>query len=212
VLESRSFLAALALHFACFLALFVGWFAIAGQSGSPVPDNWPMLERMLDILGVSAWVALLLLAVAPLAAWAAVKGSRWQLVYPALLLLNAAVTVALCTVLATRDPAPAQPAFVATPHHPCWRFGQVIPAADAVGRPIRPGDLVLIRPVRGSDNPLPDTPEQAAQRKAWQGRIVMVEGTMQGDSLRFRPVGADAGRAAPQFCLWPDNVEHVRMH
>jgi hypothetical protein len=101
------FMAALALHFACFLALFVAWGAIAGQSGSPVPDNWPLLERMLDIIGASALDTLFLLAVAPLAAWAALRGSRWQLVYPALLLLNAAVTVALCTVLATRDPLPA---------------------------------------------------------------------------------------------------------
>jgi hypothetical protein len=90
------FQAALALHFACFLALFVAWGAIAGQSGSPVPDNWPVLERMLDIIGDSALATLLLLVLAPLAGWAAARGRRWAAVYPVLLLLDCVATVVLC--------------------------------------------------------------------------------------------------------------------
>jgi hypothetical protein len=105
-----------------------------------------------------------------------------------------------------------QPAFVAAPHHRCWRFGQEIPAVDAVNKPIEPGDLVVIRSTPGSDGPLPDTLVQAAQRKAWDGRVVVVAGTMQGGALRFHPTGADVAREAPQFCLWPDNVVHVRTH
>lgn len=237
------FQAALALHFACFLALFVAWFAIAGQSGSPVPDNWPVLSRMLDFIGVSALATVVLLAVAPLAAWAAFRGSRWHAVYPALLLLNGAVTVALCAVLATQDPIPAflippddkaaqaqprqaylhvpnqapvpvssEPSFAEAPHHPCLRVGQSTPTVDAVGRTIRPGDLVVIRPPAGSDGPLPDRPGQAAQRKSWAGHVVMVDGTVQGGALRFRPTGEDVGREAPGFCLWPENVEHLRLH
>lgn len=227
------FLAALALHFAMFLGLFVAWGAIAGQSGSPVPDNWPVLARMLDVIEVSMQATLFLVLLAPLAGWAAARRSRWYAVYPVLLFLDCVVTVGLCEIAPMREaPLPVfrvmqeyslthtprgsvsavPPHFVAPPHDRCWRFGQVIPAADAVGRPIRFGDLVRIRPATGSDGPLPDTPEQTAQRKAWVGHIVEVEGTMQGGALRYHPIGADAGREAPEFCLWPDNVEHVRMH
>ncbi len=44
---------------------------------------------------------------------------------------------------------------------------------------------------------------------AW---VVIAAGTIQGDALRFGPTGADAARDTPQFCLWPDNVEHLRAH
>ena len=97
------FLAALALHFAMFLGLFVAWGAIAGQSGSPVPDNWPILARMLDVIEVSMQASLLLVVLAPLAAWAAVRGSRWYVAYPVLLFLDCIVTVGLCEIAPMRE-------------------------------------------------------------------------------------------------------------
>ena len=45
-----------ALHLAWIPALLVAWFAIAGEYGNPVPDNWPVLERITDIIGASLQV------------------------------------------------------------------------------------------------------------------------------------------------------------
>jgi hypothetical protein len=200
----------IALHLAWFPALFIalGW--IAGQSGSPVPDNWPALERTIGILVMSAKVSWCLFLLTPVAWYAASKDSRWSLCYPILLFLVCGSTVALC-LRELSQPIP-QPAFVAPPHHRCWRFGREIPPVDAVGKPIRPGDLLVIRSAPGSDGPLADTPEQAAERKAWDGVIVMVDGTIQGGALRFHRIGVAPAWERPQFCLWPDNVRHVRTH
>jgi hypothetical protein len=213
---------AIALQLAWFPALFIAWAAIAGEAGSPMPDNWPTLERILDILEVSALASFALLVLAPVAHSGASRGARWAAAYPVLIVLNCGGTVLLALVeLALAPPPPPALSFAvppppvqsfAAPHEPCWRFGQIIPPVDALGKPIRPGDLLVIRPASGSDNPLPDTPGQAAQRKAWQGRVVIAAGTIQGGALRFDPTGADAARDVPQFCLWPDNVEHLRAH
>jgi hypothetical protein len=207
---STVFLWTIVLHFACFVALFVAWFAIAGQSGSPVPDNWPVLARILDILGTAGLATTLALAATPVAAYAAFRNSSWTVAYPVLLLLHCAGTVALCLMEFTH--MPARPAFVASPRQPCWRFGRDLPAVDAVGTPVQSGDLVVIRSAPDAHGPLPDTPEQAAQREAWNGHIVLVDGTLQGGALRFRPTGADLARKAPRFCLWPDNVVRLRLH
>jgi hypothetical protein len=83
---------------------------------------------------------------------------------------------------------------------------------DAAGKTIRPDDLVVIRSAPGSDAPLADTPEQAAERKAWDGVTVMVDGTIEGGALRFHRIGVAPAWERPQFCLWPDNVRHVRTH
>lgn len=207
---SSRFTWTIALHLAWFPALFVAWAAIAGQSGSPVPDNWPVLERILDILGVSARVSMFLFVLVPVAWYAALKGSRWNAAYPILLLLDCGGTVVLS--LNELAHAPPRPVFVVSSYDRCCHFGRNIPTLDAVGKPIRDGDLLVIRSTPGSDTPLPDTPEQAAQRKAWNGQIVVAAGTMPGGALRFQPTGADVGHAAPGFCLWPDNVVHMRMH
>jgi hypothetical protein len=198
-----------ALHLAWFLALFIAWGWMAGQSGSPVPDNWPLLERALDILVMSARLSLLLLVLAPLAWYAASKDSRWALGYPILLFLVCGSTVVLC-VLELSQPIP-RPAFAAPPRHPCWRAGPEIPPVDAVGKPIQPDDLVVIRSAPGSDAPLADTPEQAAERKAWDGVTVMVDGTIEGGALRFHRIGVAPAWERPQFCLWPDKVRHVSL-
>jgi hypothetical protein len=63
---------------------------------------------------------------------------------------------------------------------------------DAVSRTIRPGDLVVAWQATGADGPLPDTPEQAAQRKAW--------------------VGHRQNRGTSTIRHGPENVEHVHMH
>lgn len=203
---------AITLQLAWFPALFIIWGIVAGQAGSPRPDNWPTLERILDILGVSALASFVFLVLAPTAHAGASRGARWAEAYPVLIVLNCVGTILLGLVeLALAPPAPPARSFAA-PHEPCWRFGKIIPPVDALGKPIRPGDLVVIRPASGSDNPLPDTPGQAAQRKAWEGRVVAAAGTIQGGALRFGPTGADAARETPQFCLWPDNVEHLRPH
>lgn len=188
------------------------WGIIAGQAGSPRPDNWPTLERILDILGVSALASFVFLVLAPIAHAGASRGARWAEAYPVLIVLNCVGTILLGLVeLALAPPPPPARSFTA-PHEPCWRFGKIIPPVDALGKPIRPGDLVVIRPASEADNPLPDTPGQAAQRKAWEGRAVVAVGTIQGGALRFAPAGADAAHETPQFCLWPGNVEHLRTH
>ena len=211
--SARTFKWAITLQIAWFPALFIAWAAIAGQSGSPMPDNWPTLARILDILGVSALVSLVLVGLAPLAGFGASRGARWAAAYPVLIALNCGGTVLLGLIELDHAPPPPPAWSIATaPHEPCWRFGQIIAPVDALGKPIRPGDLVVIRPASGSANPLPDTPGQAAQRKAWEGRVVVVAGTIQGGALRFGPAGADATREMPQFCLWPDNVAHLRIH
>jgi hypothetical protein len=199
-----------ALHVAWFPALFIAWMFIAGQYGNPVPDNWPVLERILDRLVTSAKLSPLLFVLTPVAWYAAYRRSRWALSYPIALLLACIGTVALCLLELTQ--APPRPAFVAPPHHGCWRFGREIPAVDAVGKTIRPGDLLVIRSAPGSDALLPDTPEQAAERKAWDGVTVMFDGTIEGGALRFHRIGVAPAWERPQFCLWPDNVRHLRTH
>jgi hypothetical protein len=168
------------------------------------------LARILDILGVSALVSFFLFGPMPVAYSAESKGKRWAAAYPISLLLDCAGTVVLC--LSNLAHTPPHPTFAAPKHNQCWRFGQEISASDAVGKPIRSGDLLVIRSAPGSDGPLPDTPEQAAQRKAWDGRIVSAAGTMQGGALRFLPTGEDVAREPPRFCLWPANVVHWRTH
>jgi hypothetical protein len=199
-----------ALHLAWFFVLFIAWGWAAGQSGSPVPDNWPLLERFLDVLWMSTRLSLLLLVLAPVAWYAASKDSRWALGYPILLFLLCGGTVVLCA-RELSQPIP-RPAFAPPPRHPCWRAGPEIPPVDAVGKPIQPDDLVVIRSAPGSDAPLADTPEQAAERKAWDGVTVMVDGTIEGGALRFHRIGVAPAWERPQFCLWPDTVRHVRTH
>ena len=208
----RRFKWAIALQLAWFPALFITWLMIAGESGSPMPDNWPTLQRILHILEVSALASFALLVLAPAAYSAASTGARWAAPYPVLIVLNCGGTVLLGLIELAHAPPPPPARSFAAPHEPCWRFGTIIPPVDALGKPIRPGDLLVIRPASGADNPLPDTPGQAAQRKAWEGRVVIAAGTIQGGALRFGPTGADAARDTPQFCLWPDNVEHLRTH
>lgn len=87
-----------AFHVAWIPALGVGWLALAGQSGSPVPDNWPAIAHAMDVVGVSFQASLLLFALplVPLpAAWPAVRRRR-AVAYAALLALDCAATVALC--------------------------------------------------------------------------------------------------------------------
>jgi hypothetical protein len=203
---------AIALQLAWFPALFIAWGVIAGQAGSPRPDNWPTLERILGIIEVSALASIVLLGLAPGAHSFVSRGARWAAAFPVLIVLNCGGTVLLgLSELAHAPPPPPARSFAA-PHEPCWRFGKIIPTVDALGKPIRPGDLVVIRPASGADNPLPDTPVQAAQRKAWEGRVVLAAGTIQGGALRFAPARADAANETPLFCLWPGNVEHLRTH
>jgi hypothetical protein len=199
-----------ALHVAWFPALFIAWMFIAGQYGNPVPDNWPALERTMGILVMSAKVSWLLFVLTPVAWYATYRRSRWALSYPIALLLACIGTVALCLLELTQ--APPRPAFVAPPHHRCWRFGREIPPVDAVGKMIRPGDLVVIRSGVGSDALLPDTPEQAKEREAWNGVVAMIDGSIEGGALRFHRIGVAPAWERPQFCLWPDNVRHLRTH
>lgn len=93
---SRSLKWTIALHLIWFVVLFFAWGSIAGEYGNPVPDNWPTLEHILDILGVSALVSFILLGLIPVAYFFVSRGKRWAMVYPILMLLNCGGTVVLC--------------------------------------------------------------------------------------------------------------------
>lgn len=194
------------LHLVWFPALFMTWLMIAGKSGSPVPHNWPQLSRILHTLEVSFLVSLLLLVLAPVAWFAAARGKRWAVAYPILLFLNCGVTVALSVwELAHMPPEPVP----TPPLHRCFRFSKSMPTTDATGRPLRPGDRVVLRSFPGSDNPKPDTSDQAFQRKVWDGRIVIVTGFVEGGAIRVRPTEEEWVRDEPHFCVWPDNVVYT---
>jgi len=203
---------ATALHIAWFPFLFLAWGVIAGQSGSPMPDNWPAMVRMMDIIAVSGIAAFFLLALTALA-WGGIdRKGNWAVAYASLLLLNCCVTVGLCAREVVHMPPAAVHVASPRPVDPCWRLGAALPAWDASSKPIRHGDVLMIRSLPGSDNPLPDTPGQAAQRKAWEGRFVVVTGFVQGGALQVQSTGADGAGEKPAFCVWPGNVVHVRTH
>ncbi len=102
-----------AFHIAWIPALGIAWLVLAGQSGSPVPDNWPAIARAMDIVGTSLLASLLLFALplVPLpAAWLAARRRR-AAAYALLLALDCAGTVALCLhALAQEPPVPASAA------------------------------------------------------------------------------------------------------
>lgn len=90
-----------------FAGLILAWAFIAGQAGSPQPDNWNVLERVLDIVGSGIPAFLALLVLAPLAAIAARDGRRWAGIYPVLVLAACALQAALCLhVLAEQGGVP----------------------------------------------------------------------------------------------------------
>jgi hypothetical protein len=111
----------------------MAWLMIAGESGSPVHDYWPALERVQHVIAMSFLPSALLLPLGPAALSAAIKGQRWAAAYPILLLLNCAGTVALglyeryrspVPVVATSTPrasAPLQPNII---HDPCFSFAK----------------------------------------------------------------------------------------
>lgn len=66
------------------------WFLIAGEAGSPQPDNWQTMERILEIVETGMLPCLLLLILTPFACSAARKGRRWAGILPVLL-------IGLCT-------------------------------------------------------------------------------------------------------------------
>lgn len=77
-------------------ALVLAWAFIAGQAGSPRPDNWATLKRVLDIVGAGIPAFLMLLALAPPVAIVARDGKRWAGIYPLLVMAACAVQAALC--------------------------------------------------------------------------------------------------------------------
>lgn len=201
-----------ALHIAWFPVLFLAWGIVAGQSGSPLPDNWPAMARMIDIIVMSGIAAFFLLVPAALASGGIDRRGNLAMAYMSLLLLNCCATVGLCAWEIVR--MAAVPAYVASPRpvDPCWRLGAALPAWSSPNKPIRYGDVLMLHLPPGSDKPLPDTPGQAAQRKAWAGRFVVVTGFVQGGALQVRSTGADGAGEKPAFCVWPDNVVPVRTH
>ncbi len=200
----------IALNIIWLAGLFVAWGFVAGQAGSPVPYNWTRLARIAHALELSFLVSLVLLMLAPAASIAARRGKPWAVAYPVVLLLGCVATLGFSLYQLAH--MPPKPAFVRSdPPHRCSRRGEPVPALDAVGSPVRRGDLVILWSSPGADGPEPDTDKQAFQRGVWNGRIVMVTGFVRGGALRVLPTDTDMGSAEPHFCVWPDKVARMPM-
>lgn len=200
----------IALNIIWLAGLFVAWGFVAGQAGSPVPYNWTRLARIAHALELSFLVSLVLLMLAPAAGIAARRGKPWAVAYPVLLLLGCVATLGFSLYQLAH--MPPKPVFARSdPPHRCSGRGEPVPALDAVGRPVRRGDLVILWSSPGADGPEPDTDKQAFQRGVWNGRIVMVTGFVRGGALRVLPTDTDMGSAEPHFCVWPDKVARMPM-
>lgn len=200
----------IALNIIWLAGLFVAWGFVAGQAGSPVPYNWTRLARIAHALELSFLVSLVLLMLAPAASIAARRGKPWAEAYPVVLLLGCVATLGFSLYQLAH--MPPKPVFARSdPPHRCSRRGEPVPALDAVGSPIRRGDLVILWSSPGADGPEPDTDKQAFQRGVWNGRIVMVTGFVRGGALRVLPTDTDMGSAEPHFCVWPDKVARMPM-
>lgn len=76
------------------IAAVIAWAYLAGQSGSPQPDDWPRLSRILDFVERSLLPLLILCIVAPVAWRASMRGKAWGIYpVPILLALSLAVVV-----------------------------------------------------------------------------------------------------------------------
>ncbi|WP_292042460.1 hypothetical protein [Massilia sp. UBA6681] len=200
----------IALNIIWLAGLFVAWGFVAGQAGSPVPYNWTRLARIAHALELSFLVSLVLLMLAPAASIAARRGKPWAVAYPVVLLLGCVATLGFSLYQLAH--MPPKPVFARSdPPHRCSRWGEPVPALDAVGSPVRRGDLVILWSSPGAEGPEPDTDKQAFQRGVWNGRIVMVTGFARGGALRVLPTDTDMGSAEPHFCVWPDKVARMPM-
>jgi hypothetical protein len=64
----------------------VGWLYFAGESGSPQPDNWAQISRILGFIERSLLPLLAICIVAPFAWRASTRGKAWS-IYPVPILL-----------------------------------------------------------------------------------------------------------------------------
>jgi len=65
------------------IAGLVAWLSIAGEAGSPQPENWPQLSRTLDAIERSLLPLLAISIAAPFAWRASIQGKRWG-IFPTL--------------------------------------------------------------------------------------------------------------------------------
>lgn len=78
------------------VAGLVAWLSIAGEAGSPRPENWPQLSRALDAIERSLLPLLVISIAAPFAWRASTQGKRWGIyLVPVLLIVTLAVLVLL---------------------------------------------------------------------------------------------------------------------
>lgn len=91
------------------------WFVIAGDAGSPEPDNWQTMLRILDIVETGMFACLVMLILTPFACIAARQGKRWPGILPVLLIVLGTAQLWMCK----RELAIERPPHIAhLPHQP----------------------------------------------------------------------------------------------
>jgi hypothetical protein len=74
------------------VAGLAAWLSIAGEAGSPQPENWPQLSRTLGAIERSLLPLLAISIAAPFAWRASTQGKRWG-IYPVPILLMVTLAV-----------------------------------------------------------------------------------------------------------------------
>jgi hypothetical protein len=177
---------------------------LAGQAGSPRPDNWDAMERILDVITVGVLPTLLLVVLTPMAWFGARDGARWAAFHPILLTLICVAQLIPCFREWANLPPAREPPLVL-----CWPHGMSPAPMDAHAYDVKAGDLVTIQSLPEVYNAALKGPGQAAQLRAWIGRTVTVTRIGKDGGIWFTPIGLPPTGEAVQFCLRRGDVIRV---
>jgi hypothetical protein len=195
------------LAIAWLLAQVLAWGYLAGQAGSPRPDNWDAMERILDVIEAGVLPTLLLVVLTPMAWFGARNGARWAAFHLALLILICAAQLIPCLKEWTNTPPAPKP-----PLALCWPHGTSPAPMDAKAYDVKAGDLVTIQSIPDVYAAALKDPRKAAQLQAWVGRTVTITHITKDGSMWFTPIGTPPTGYALQFCLRRGDIMRVPTH
>jgi hypothetical protein len=218
------------LAFAFLIAQIAVWSHFAGQAGSPRPDDWDAMERVIGVVESAMLPSMALLALNLLTWGAARKGLSWVWLHPLAVVVAASVELVLCVHTWTHPPPvavpdgpgefwpghPRRPAANVGPPILCWPRGKSPLPSDVGTYQLNIGDLATIQSIPGVYASIAKDPAEAAQISSLLGKTVRITGFSPEGGIWFAPIGAASSAAAPadppKICLRPSDLVRVRTH